>query len=69
MKTKKVEEMIVKDRRITIRGVADHVGISIGACDEIFLSVLGKKCVAAKFVPKVLNFKQKTGRGRLLINL
>ena len=32
----KVKEMIINDRRITIREVADDVGISIGSCHEIF---------------------------------
>ena len=29
---KKVKEMVMNDRRITIRQVADDVGISIGSC-------------------------------------
>ena len=52
----KVKEMVMNDRRITIREVADDVGISIGSCHEIFSSALGMKRVAAKFVPKLLNF-------------
>ncbi len=59
---KKVEEKIKKDRQIIIREVTDDDGISTGICHEIFLSVLGIKRVAAKFVPKVLNFKQKSGK-------
>ena len=52
--------MIMNDRRITIREVADDVGISIGLCHAMFFSnVLGMKRVAAKFVPKLLNFEQK----------
>ena len=58
----KVKEMVMNDRRITIRQVADDVGISIGSCYEIFSSVLGMKRVAAKFVPKLLNFEQKQRR-------
>ena len=52
----KVKEMVMNDRRITIREVADDVGISISLCHEIFSSALGMKRVAAKFVPKLLNF-------------
>ena len=48
---KKVKEMVMNDCRITIREVADDVGISIGSCHEIFSNVLGMKRVAAKFVP------------------
>ena len=55
----KVEEMVMNDSRITIREVADDVGISIASCHEIFSNVLGMKRVAAKFVPKLLNFEQK----------
>ena len=58
----KVKEMVMNDRRITIREVADDVGISIGLCHEIFSNVSGMKRVAAKFVPKLLNFKQKQRR-------
>ena len=58
----KVKEMVMNDCRITIREVADDVVISIGSCNEIFSNVLGIKRVAAKFVPKLLNFKQKQRR-------
>ena len=58
----KVKEMVMNDRRITIREVADDVGKSIGSCHEIFSNVLGMKRVAAKFVPKLLNFEQKQRR-------
>ncbi|XP_066600746.1 uncharacterized protein [Prorops nasuta] len=59
---KKVEKMVLNDRRITIREVADEVGISIGSCHNIFSNVLGMKRVAAKFIPKLLNFDQKNNR-------
>ena len=58
----KVKEMVMIDRRITIREVADDVGISIGSCHGILLNVLGMKHVAAKFVPKLLNSEQKQRR-------
>jgi hypothetical protein len=51
-----VEKMVMNDRRITIREVADEVGKSIGSCHNIFSNVLGMKRVAAKFIPKLLNF-------------
>ena len=41
------------------REVAENVGISIGSCHSIFSNFLGMKRVAAKFVPKLLNFEQK----------
>ena len=58
----KVKEMVMNDRRITIREVADDVGISIGSCYGVLLNVLGMKHVAAKFVPKLLNSEQKQRR-------
>ena len=58
----KVKEMDMNDRRITIREVANDVGISIGSCHEIFSNVLGMKRVAAKFVPKLLNFEPNQRR-------
>jgi hypothetical protein len=45
-----------------MREVADEVGISIGSCHNIFSNVLGIKRVAAKFIPKQLNFGQKQHR-------
>ena len=57
-----VKEMVINDRRIIVRKFADDVGISIGSCLEIFSNVLGMKRVAAKFLPKLLNFEQKQRR-------
>ena len=42
----KVKEMVMNHRRITIRDVADDVGISIGSCHKIFSNVSGMKRVA-----------------------
>jgi len=58
----KMKKMIMDNRRITIREVADEVCISIGSCHAIFSKVLGMKRVAPKFVPKLLNFEQKQRR-------
>jgi hypothetical protein len=53
---KKVE-MVMNDRQIAIREDADEVGVSIGSCHNIFFfNFSGIKRVAAKFVPKLLNF-------------
>ena len=57
-----VQKMILDNRRITIKEVADDVGISFGLCQAIFTDVLGIKRAAAKIVPKLLNFKQKPCR-------
>ena len=52
----------MENRRITIREVAEDVGILVGSCYAIFSDILGLKRVAAKFVPKLLNFDPKTRR-------
>lgn len=57
-----VREMVRNNRRITIREVADDVGVSIASCHEIFTKVLDMKPVAAKFVPELLNFEEKWRR-------
>lgn len=48
--------MVSKNRRVIIRKVAKDAGIAI------LLDVLRIKHVAAKFIPKLLNFKQKQRR-------
>ena len=57
-----VKEIVLKNRRITIREVAEDVGISVGSCHGILSDVLGMRRVSAKFVPKLLNFDQKNRR-------
>ncbi|UYV78080.1 hypothetical protein LAZ67_16000042 [Cordylochernes scorpioides] len=54
--------MILANRRITVREVAEDLNISIGSCHSIFINVLGMRRVAAKFVPKLLNCDQKLHR-------
>ena len=60
--TEAVMKIDMENRRITIREVAEDVGISVGSCHAIFSDILELKRVAAKFVPKLLNFDQKTRR-------
>ena len=45
--------------RITIKEVADDVGISFDSCQAIFTQFLGMKRAAARIVPELLNFQQK----------
>ena len=51
-----VERMILDNRRITIREVADDVSISFGSCQTIFTDVLCMKRAAVKIVQKLLNW-------------
>ena len=46
-----VKEIVLKNRRNTIREVAEDVGISFGSCHDILSDVLGMRRVSAKFVP------------------
>ena len=53
----KVKEMVMNGRRITIREVADDVGISIGSYHEIFSNVLGMKEISSHIAETHLIFK------------
>lgn len=57
-----VKKLVLANRRITVREVAEDVNISIGSCHSIITNSLGMSRVAAKFVPKLLNFDQKQHR-------
>ncbi|UYV81684.1 hypothetical protein LAZ67_20001963 [Cordylochernes scorpioides] len=61
-KINEVEKMILTNRRITVREVAEGLNISIGSCHSIFINDFGMRRVAAKFVPKLLNCDQKQHR-------
>ncbi|UYV70093.1 hypothetical protein LAZ67_7001761 [Cordylochernes scorpioides] len=61
-KINEVEKMILANRRIAVREVAEDLNISIGSCHSIFINDLGMRRVAAKFVPKLLNCDQKQHR-------
>ncbi|UYV78693.1 hypothetical protein LAZ67_16002432 [Cordylochernes scorpioides] len=61
-KINEVEKMILANRRITVREVAEELNISIGSCHSIFINDLGMRRVAAKFVTKLLNCDQKQHR-------
>ena len=47
-----MKKIILDNRRITNREVANDVGISFGSCQAIFTDVLDVKRVAAKIVKK-----------------
>ena len=57
-----LRKLILDNRRINCREVADDIGISFGSCQEIFTDVSGMKRAAAKIVPKLLNFQHKQRR-------
>ena len=52
-----MKKLILNNRRISIREVADDVAVSFGLCLSIFMNVLGMKHVAAKIVEQLLHFE------------
>ncbi|XP_073399608.1 histone-lysine N-methyltransferase SETMAR-like [Dendrobates tinctorius] len=59
---KKVEEVVLADRRVTIRHVAEVTGISYGSIQRILAKELHMKKVSARWVPKMLTDEQKKKR-------
>ncbi|XP_011863617.1 PREDICTED: putative uncharacterized protein FLJ37770 [Vollenhovia emeryi] len=55
-----VKKIVLANRRITVREVAEDLNLSIGSCHSIFTNDLGMRRIAAKFVPKLLTFDQKS---------
>jgi len=58
----RVRAVIRGNRRLTVRDVADEVGISIGSCHKIFTEKFQMRRVSAKFVPRLLTDDQKENR-------
>jgi len=54
--------VIRENRRLTVREVADEVGISIGSCHQIFTQKRQMRRVSAKYVPRLLTDDQKENR-------
>ena len=47
-----VKKIVLFNRRIIVREVAEDLNISIGSCHSIFTNAMGTTRVVAKFVPK-----------------
>ncbi|XP_049519121.1 protein GVQW3-like [Dermacentor silvarum] len=54
-----VSAVVMRDRRVTIREIAEEMGISTFSAYSIMTEDLAMKRVAAKFVPKLLTVEQK----------
>ena len=54
-----VRTLLMRDRRVTVRELADEVGVSIGSVHTILTADFGLRRVSAKFVPKLLMMEQK----------
>jgi len=57
--TDQVLTFVMQDRRVTVRELAEEVGISTGSVHSIFTDVLSMRRVSAKFVPRLLTMEQK----------
>lgn len=55
-------EMIMKDRRLKVREIADIVGISYERTQNIIVNELGFSKVSARWVPRLLSVEQKIAR-------
>ena len=55
-------KMILDNRPISIKEIADDVGIFLGTCEIIFTDISGMKLAAANIVPKLVNFEKKKQR-------
>jgi AraC-like DNA-binding protein len=49
-----MKTIISENHRLTVKEVAEEVGISIGSCHTILTQDLGMHRVPAKFVPRLL---------------
>lgn len=62
---KKVEKIVLADRRVTVRFVAEELKISIGSIFNIIHDHLGMRKVSARWVPRMLTDEQKRDRVRI----
>jgi histone-lysine N-methyltransferase SETMAR len=54
-----VRALVMQDRHVTVRELAEEVGISTGLVHSILTFDLAMRRVSAKFVPKLLTMEQK----------
>lgn len=59
---KKIKDLVLANRRLTIRDLADMVEISFGSVQSILKDNLGLKRVKSRLVPKLLNLFEKHRR-------
>lgn len=59
---RRVEQIILEDRRMNVRDISAELGISIGSVESIIHEHLQYRKVTARWVPKLLNFEQKFTR-------
>jgi len=57
-----IHELILEDRRISTKSIAEQLGISLERVGSIFPEDLDMRKLSAKWVPKWLNVDQKRQR-------
>lgn len=57
-----IKELVYGDRRLTVRDIADAVGVSVGTVHSILKDTLGMNKVSARWVPRILSTEQKERR-------
>lgn len=58
----KIREMIAKDRRLSVRMIADELGIGKQTVHDILVNDLKKRKTCSRIVPKILSINEKTNR-------
>jgi hypothetical protein len=53
---------VIRGNRLTVREVADEVGITVGSCHQIFTEKLQMRRVSAKYLPRLLRDDQIENR-------
>ena len=59
---KKIHKMVLDERRLKVRELADMVGISKSAVHRILTENLDMRKLCARWVPRLLKMKQKQRR-------
>ncbi|XP_055307458.1 protein GVQW3-like [Sitodiplosis mosellana] len=59
---KKIKDLVLENRRSTIRDIADTVDISFGSVQTILKDILHLRRVKSRLVPKTLNLLEKERR-------
>lgn len=65
----RIKDLIMSDRRLTIRELSLATGFSYGTCQKVLTEDLLLRRVSAKFVPKLLSEEQKQQRVTLASDL
>ena len=53
-----INTLVLANRRLTVRELAEECGISVGSCHHILMEELKMHCVAAKFVLRLMTSVQ-----------